>query len=64
MDQGTVYGNNVKSHNEMLAGWKQDPAFKREYDALEAEFMLLPTPLNVEKGKRDTDYAGFTDKST
>ncbi|MGH8060371.1 MAG: helix-turn-helix domain-containing protein [Candidatus Entotheonellia bacterium] len=31
----------VKTHDEMIATWKQDPAFRREYDALEGEFALF-----------------------
>jgi transcriptional regulator with XRE-family HTH domain len=30
----------MKTHNEMVADWKRDPAFRREYDALEADFAL------------------------
>ena len=39
----------MKSHNEMLKEWKQDPAFQQEYDALEAEFLLFDEMLNARK---------------
>jgi len=28
----------MKSHDEMINEWMQDPEFKKEYDALEPEF--------------------------
>ena len=30
-----------QTHQEMVAQWKTDPAFKAEYDALEEEYQLL-----------------------
>ncbi|MBE2224132.1 MAG: helix-turn-helix transcriptional regulator [Anaerolineae bacterium] len=39
----------MKSHNDMLKEWKQDPAFQQEYDALEAEFLLFDELLNARK---------------
>ena len=49
----------MKSHNEMLAEWKQDPAFKQEYDALEAEFSLFDMLLKArsEAGLTQADIA-------
>ena len=31
----------MKTHDEMVNGWMQDPVFKKEYDALEPEFALF-----------------------
>ncbi len=31
----------VKSHEEMIDDWMQDPAFRKEYDALADEFSLF-----------------------
>jgi transcriptional regulator with XRE-family HTH domain len=31
----------------MVAAWKEDPAFRQEYDALEEEFALFDTLLNA-----------------
>lgn len=31
----------MKTHTEMITGWKQDPAFRKAYDALEEEFTLF-----------------------
>ena len=39
----------MKSHNDMVAEWKRDPAFKTEYDALEAEFTLFDELLKARK---------------
>ena len=39
----------MKSHNDMLKEWKQNPAFQREYDALEAELLLFDELLNARK---------------
>lgn len=39
----------MKSHEEMLAEWKQDPAFRQEYDELEAEFLLFDELLRARK---------------
>jgi len=39
----------MKSHNEMLQEWKQDPVFQQEYDKLEAEFLLFDELLNARK---------------
>ena len=49
----------MKSHNEMLNEWKQDPAFKQEYDALEAAFLLFDELLKARKeaGLTQTDVA-------
>ena len=49
----------MKSHSEMLAEWKQDPAFKQEYDALEAEFSLFDMLLKArsEAGLTQADIA-------
>ena len=30
-----------KTHDEMVSEWMKDPAFREEYDKLEAEFQLL-----------------------
>ena len=37
----------MKTHEEMIAGWKKDPAFRREYDALEEEFALFDELLRA-----------------
>ncbi|MCA9952993.1 MAG: helix-turn-helix transcriptional regulator [Anaerolineales bacterium] len=39
----------MKSHNDMVKDWQQDPAFQQEYDALEAEFLLFDELLNARK---------------
>jgi len=31
----------VTPHDDMIATWKQDPTFRKEYDALEEEFALF-----------------------
>jgi len=49
----------MKSHDAMLAEWKQDADFKQEYDALEAEFSLFDALLKArnEAGLTQTDIA-------
>ena len=37
----------MKSHNEMIKEWKQDPVFKKEYDGLEEEFLLFDEMLKA-----------------
>ncbi len=44
----------MKSHDEMVQGWMNDPDFVREYDALEHEFVLFDELL---RARRD---AGLT----
>jgi ribosome-binding protein aMBF1 (putative translation factor) len=39
----------LKSHNEMIADWMQDPEFKAAYDALEDEQQLLREMLHARK---------------
>ena len=39
----------MKTHKEMVEGWKEDPAFRREYDALEEEFALFDELLKARK---------------
>ena len=39
----------MKTHDEMVAGWKRDPEFRREYDALEAEFALFDELIRARK---------------
>ena len=39
----------VKRHDEMMAKWMKDPAFKTEYDALEEEYQLLKEMLQARK---------------
>lgn len=31
----------MKTHDAMIAAWKEDPTFRKEYDALEEEFALF-----------------------
>ena len=31
----------MKTHDEMINEWMEDPTFKKEYDALESEFALF-----------------------
>ena len=38
-----------KTHEEMVAEWMKDPAFKAEYDALEEEYKLLREMLQARK---------------
>ncbi|WGL96524.1 helix-turn-helix domain-containing protein [Arsenophonus nasoniae] len=37
------------THDEMVAKWMKDPAFKAEYDAIEEEFALLDEILLARK---------------
>ncbi len=37
----------MKSHEEMIAQWKKDPEFRREYDSLEEEFALFDELLKA-----------------
>lgn len=37
------------THDEMVANWKKDPEFRREYDALENEFALFDELLKARK---------------
>jgi transcriptional regulator with XRE-family HTH domain len=37
----------VKTHDEMIGAWKKDPAFRKAYDALEAEFILFDELLTA-----------------
>ncbi|MCP4660293.1 MAG: helix-turn-helix transcriptional regulator [bacterium] len=39
----------MKTHDEMIAEWKQDPEFRKEYDALEEEFTLFDELLKARK---------------
>lgn len=39
----------LKTHDEMVADWMKDPAFKAEYDALEEEYQLLKEMLHARK---------------
>lgn len=39
----------MKTHDEMVADWKKDPAFKAEYDALEDEFALFDEAIKARK---------------
>lgn len=39
----------LKTHNEMVADWMNDPAFKAEYDSLEEEYQLLKEMLHARK---------------
>lgn len=39
----------MKTHDEMVAEWKKDPEFRKEYDALEAEFALFDELLKARK---------------
>ena len=49
----------MKSHNEMVKKWKQDPTFQKDYDALRAEFLLFDQLLNArnEAGLTQADVA-------
>ncbi|QTA93442.1 helix-turn-helix domain-containing protein [Desulfonema magnum] len=39
----------MKSHNEMVSGWMEDPVFKAEYDALEDKFALFDELIKARK---------------
>jgi DNA-binding XRE family transcriptional regulator len=39
----------MKTHDEMVGEWMQDPAFAREYDGLEQEFALFDELLRARK---------------
>ncbi len=38
-----------KTHDEMVARWMTDPAFKAEYDALDEEYQFLREMLHARK---------------
>lgn len=44
----------MKTHDEMIADWQRDPAFRTEYEALEDEFALFDELL------RAREQAGLT----
>lgn len=37
----------MKTHDEMIATWKQDPTFQQEYNALEEEFALFDAQVSA-----------------
>ena len=37
----------MKTHDKMIKEWRQDPEFKKEYDALESEFALFDELLKA-----------------
>ena len=39
----------MKTHDEMVANWMNDPKFKNEYDALDEEFNLFDAVLKARK---------------
>ena len=39
----------MKTHDEMVAKWLQDPGFKAEYDSLEEEFALFDALVEARK---------------
>jgi len=39
----------MKTHDEMVQAWMEDPAFVQEYDALEEEFALVDELLRARK---------------
>ncbi len=39
----------MKTHDEMIAEWKEDPEFRRQYDALEDEYLLFDELLSARK---------------
>lgn len=39
----------LKTHDEMVADWMNNPAFKSEYDSLEEEYQLLREMLHARK---------------
>ncbi|MBX3055446.1 MAG: helix-turn-helix transcriptional regulator [Anaerolineae bacterium] len=39
----------MKSHDEMINKWMEEPDFKQEYEALEAEFSLFDELLRARK---------------
>jgi len=39
----------MKTHNELVQEWMQDPDFVREYDGLEQEFTLFDELLRARK---------------
>lgn len=38
-----------KTHQELVAKWMKDPAFKKEYDTIEEEYQLLKEMLRARK---------------
>jgi hypothetical protein len=51
----------MKTHNEMIQEWLQDAEFKREYDALAAEFALFDERKARLIGKSDAPDDGDGD---
>jgi len=39
----------MKTHQEMIDNWMQDPEFRKEYEALEAEFALFDELVRARK---------------
>jgi DNA-binding XRE family transcriptional regulator len=39
----------IKTHDDMIAKWMKNPAFKAEYNALEEEYQLLREMLHARK---------------
>jgi transcriptional regulator with XRE-family HTH domain len=39
----------MKTHEELMQKWQQDPEFRREYEALAAEFALFDELLKARK---------------
>ncbi len=37
----------MRTHDEMVAAWMEDPEFEKEYDALEEEFALYESLLQA-----------------
>ncbi len=40
----------MKTHEEMIQEWKEDPRFRKEYETLEEEFSLFDALLQARQG--------------
>jgi hypothetical protein len=46
----------VTPHDDMIATWKKDPAFRQEYDALAEEFALFDALVRARQQAGLTQY--------
>lgn len=45
----------LKTHDEMVEAWMNDPAFRAEYDSLKEEYQLIREKLHAGKRGMITD---------
>ena len=51
----------MKTHEEMVAEWREDPEFQAEYDALEEEFAIFGALIAARKAAGLTGRGGGKD---